>query len=211
MQRTSVLRGGRKLALGCPITLRKKTSLVLDMSSSSLARLTVLSLFAQRVVRYARGFANICTGHAQTRCSAIAWRQVFQKGQHPYTAVPFRSHADGVLSVSASAEFCQTRGQVVAGFRKHRLRGKTKPWAAALFGVFARPDVQANREAAETMPEEIQEDEALVFGAIDADGNELPVVSPLPPPTASGAATPHDSLQARLLYEWRERKRRRVG
>ena len=172
---------------------------------------TICSSCGRYGSRYARGLAKNCTGQAQTRSSAIAWRRVFQKGQHPYTAVPFRSHADGVLSVSASAEFRQTRGQVVAGLRKHRLRGKTKPWAAALFGVFARPDVQANREAAETMPEEIQEDEALVFGAIDADGNELPVVSPLPPPTASGAATPHDSLQARLLYEWRERKRRRVG
>ena len=147
---------------------------------------------------------------------------MFQKGQHPYTGVPFRSHADGALSVAASAAFRQTRGQLIAGLRKHRLRGKTKPWASALLGVFARPAVRAEDEAEKASREEAEEsevpvhaagdDEDFVFGAVDLDGCEEAAQSSQAAPAKANPlpSASHATLQSRLVHEWRERKRRRA-
>ena len=209
---------------------------------------TICSACGRYGSRYARGLASRCTGLTQTRRSAITWRRVFEKGQHPYTGVPFRSHADGALSVCASTSVRQTRDQVVSELRKHRLRGKTTPWASALLGVFAAPGVQAVGEAAVAAAENGEWDEDLVFGAIDVDGHEASASSAPPLPAAMqgaqqrqprvphaavqevqqhrprvphapvleevGARDPavpaHVSLSERLVYEWRERKRRRL-
>ena len=82
---------------------------------------TVCSSCGRYGSRYARGLSNKCTGRTQTRCSAVAWRRVFFQGRHPYTAAPFPSHADGVLTVSASAGLSQTCDQVIPAFRRHHL------------------------------------------------------------------------------------------
>ena len=74
---------------------------------------------------------------------------------------------------------------------------------------------QEEAEESEVLVHAAGDDEDFVFGAVDLDGCEesAPSSQTAPAPAASAAssmALQHDSLSERLVYEWRERKRRRT-
>ena len=179
---------------------------------TATGRFTICATCGHYGSRHARGLASRCAGRRLTRRSNLSWRRVFVRGCHPYTNQPFTGPDSGWCRASDVTPRERTRDQVLRA-KVIRLRGKTRPWVAALRGVVARPTLPT------AAPPDDAADEELVFGAIDFDGAEVAIASsqpapsatPLPAATASGAAAQHDSLQARLLYEWRERKRRRVG
>ena len=95
-----------------------------------------------------------CQPEDAARRADEAWARVFVKGNHPYTNVPFRCAADGVRRYEERTPTTATRSSVIKTGRMSRLVGKTKPWAAALKGIFFEPSAQGQELDEEQMEEE---------------------------------------------------------
>jgi hypothetical protein len=86
--------------------------------------------------RSAKGLSRPCTGAPTTARTAQSWSEVFQRGGHPNprVAAHSRSHADGFKVPEERTPFQKLRGTLCREMRRHRLRGKHKPWIAAASG-----------------------------------------------------------------------------